>query len=427
MLKPTAGDSLPVTELAGVKADYLELTSTGVETDNGTLKVTGKGILDTLQVNKTTTLKDTVTAEKTLSVTGALTAKSTLSVTGASTLASVSATTITASGKATLSGGAEVKNDLIVSSGALDVTDTPTSVNKSTVVRYEQIKGDGTDINIYAPRTGGSANQFIGWDAGAGKAKWMTVPYSSLSGSPSDPQLTLNGALKDVNSELSFYAPTSVGSNGQFLCSSGSGAPSFKTISTYTISNMGTSITAYSSSGSNLTFYAPTTRGGTAGQVWTSNGSNSNPSWKTIETGSNFKDVAKDTTTTAYKYFLGSNGESSDTPKWTTHLGSELSASSFNATSDIRKKNIIKKFTLNNKHLSDLDVYRYTLRDDSDKIEYIGLIAQEVEKIYPELITEDEDGYLSIKESKLVYILLEEVKELRDRVGALEGKGGLNV
>ena len=156
MLKPTAGDSLPVTQLAGVKADYVELTGTGASTDTGTLNVTGKSILDTLQVKKAATLKDSLTVEKTLSVTGSLTAKSTLSVTGASTLASVSATTITASGKATLNAGAEVGDGLTVSSGALKVTATPTSVDKTTVVRYEEIKGDGISVNIYAPRTGGS-------------------------------------------------------------------------------------------------------------------------------------------------------------------------------------------------------------------------------------------------------------------------------
>ncbi|MBR42667.1 MAG: hypothetical protein CL387_06590, partial [Acidiferrobacter sp.] len=48
-----------------------------------------------------------------------------------------------------------------------------------------------------------------------------------------------------------------------------------------------------------------------------------------------------------------------------------------------------------------------SLSDDVD----IGLVAQEVEKVFPELVVEDEQGYKGIAYSKLSVILLEAIKE----------------
>lgn len=51
-----------------------------------------------------------------------------------------------------------------------------------------------------------------------------------------------------------------------------------------------------------------------------------------------------------------------------------------------------------------------------------GLIAQEVEKVFPELVTERTDGYKAVDYSRLVPVLLEAVKELSYRVNILEAE-----
>ena len=51
-----------------------------------------------------------------------------------------------------------------------------------------------------------------------------------------------------------------------------------------------------------------------------------------------------------------------------------------------------------------------------------GCIAQDLQKICPEIVHEDADGYLSIEETKLVYLLLQEVKELKKEIKALKGE-----
>ena len=52
----------------------------------------------------------------------------------------------------------------------------------------------------------------------------------------------------------------------------------------------------------------------------------------------------------------------------------------------------------------------------------IGVIAQEVEKVLPEIVTTRENGYKAVKYEKLVALLIQTNKELLERVEALEAK-----
>ncbi len=52
----------------------------------------------------------------------------------------------------------------------------------------------------------------------------------------------------------------------------------------------------------------------------------------------------------------------------------------------------------------------------------MGVIAQEVEKVFPELVVTDEQGLKRVEYSGLIAPLIEAVKELDDRLRALEGR-----
>jgi hypothetical protein len=54
--------------------------------------------------------------------------------------------------------------------------------------------------------------------------------------------------------------------------------------------------------------------------------------------------------------------------------------------------------------------------------EAYGLIAQEVQKIYPEMVTTDERGYLAVDYNKLQYVLLGALQEEHDKVQSLEAR-----
>ena len=46
----------------------------------------------------------------------------------------------------------------------------------------------------------------------------------------------------------------------------------------------------------------------------------------------------------------------------------------------------------------------------------IGVIAQEVEKILPEIVSTRKNGYMAVKYEKIVPVLIEAIKELTNKV-----------
>lgn len=54
----------------------------------------------------------------------------------------------------------------------------------------------------------------------------------------------------------------------------------------------------------------------------------------------------------------------------------------------------------------------------------IGVIAQEVEKVFPELVSRDADGYESVAYDKLIPVLIEAMKEQQDRIDARDARIG---
>lgn len=101
--------------------------------------------------------------------------------------------------------------------------------------------------------------------------------------------------------------------------------------------------------------------------------------------------------------------------------GYTLTATTFKATSDLRKKTNIKDFKYK-KSILDLPIKNFEFINDEAHTKHIGCIAQDLQQLYPELVHEDKDGYLSIEETKLVYLLLEEVKELKKELNNLKGE-----
>lgn len=95
----------------------------------------------------------------------------------------------------------------------------------------------------------------------------------------------------------------------------------------------------------------------------------------------------------------------------------KLTAKTFNAESDARLKENFQVPQFGT--ILDLPVYKFDyIRGPKNQI---GCKAQDLQKICPEIVDENSDGYLSIQESKIVYLLLEEVKKLRKEIDELKG------
>ena len=99
----------------------------------------------------------------------------------------------------------------------------------------------------------------------------------------------------------------------------------------------------------------------------------------------------------------------------------KIQAKTFDAISDMRKKTAVQDYVCKNSIL-DLPIKEFEFIDDETHTKHIGCIAQDLQEICPEIVHEDKDGYLSIEETKLVYLLLQEVKELKKEIKALKGE-----
>jgi hypothetical protein len=90
-------------------------------------------------------------------------------------------------------------------------------------------------------------------------------------------------------------------------------------------------------------------------------------------------------------------------------------------TSDRKLKTNIHPLTNTLQHIRDIHGHSYQRVDQDTERVQIGLIAQEVETSYPELVTEEE-GTKRVDYISFIAVLLECIKELESRVILLEGK-----
>ena len=84
--------------------------------------------------------------------------------------------------------------------------------------------------------------------------------------------------------------------------------------------------------------------------------------------------------------------------------------------SDKRLKNIGEKYTAGLAELKKLDFFHYTFKGDENKTPHVGVIAQDLEKVFPEAISKDENGYLSIRCEDMFYAVINAVKELDSKI-----------
>tara|TARA_B100000287_G_C20620182_1_gene775662 strand:- start:463 stop:1710 length:1248 start_codon:yes stop_codon:yes gene_type:complete len=94
--------------------------------------------------------------------------------------------------------------------------------------------------------------------------------------------------------------------------------------------------------------------------------------------------------------------------------------------SDERLKNITNEFNDGLSIINKIKPLRYEYKDDENKEEHIGIIAQELERVAPYAVTKlksDEyklDDMRVVNESNMIYILINSVKELSEKVNELE-------
>lgn len=95
---------------------------------------------------------------------------------------------------------------------------------------------------------------------------------------------------------------------------------------------------------------------------------------------------------------------------------------SLSKRSDIRLKNRGADLSGTLEKLSHLPVFYYTKKDDAEARREIGVSAQDLRAIYPELVTEKPDGTLAVDYANLSAVAISAVRELHSRVATLEAR-----
>lgn len=88
-------------------------------------------------------------------------------------------------------------------------------------------------------------------------------------------------------------------------------------------------------------------------------------------------------------------------------------------SSDRRIKNIGYKNNDGLDKITQLNIYNYTFKDDAKKKPHVGVIAQELQKIFPNSVAQDKNGYLKIRWDEMFYAAINALKELNAKITKL--------
>lgn len=101
-----------------------------------------------------------------------------------------------------------------------------------------------------------------------------------------------------------------------------------------------------------------------------------------------------------------------------TITGADMTVDNFIQTSDIKLKKNIKKMNSKNElnKIQQISGYNYNFKNSKNN----GLIAQQVEKIYPEIVKTNSNNFKGIKYNDLIPSIIESIKEQQIQINELK-------
>ena len=81
-------------------------------------------------------------------------------------------------------------------------------------------------------------------------------------------------------------------------------------------------------------------------------------------------------------------------------------------SSDKRLKYIGKKYTSGLDKINQIEVFNYTFKKDKTKTPHVGVIAQDLQKIFPNAVKKARNGFLTIRMEDMFYAMINAIKEL---------------
>ena len=278
------------------------------------------------------------------------------------------------------------------SAGIAQLTYTPNSAAGSITLTKAMVGLGNVDNTADADKTVAVANKLGTVTKGsATKPIYLSLGTATECNTyAGGTAVTLNGSSKAA-STASFYAPTSSGFSGYLLTSTGSSAPTWTdTIGSSTISLTASYITSMYADALYLKSYYPT-----SGDIYISG-------FDTVP------DSSSRVRLYTARYALIKNNNNSSTCAIYAPGG-------FYESSDERLKHLLNPLQVNLDDISKLRKIYYTWKDDPNSGRQLGVVAQDVQKLYPELVDVHEDtGYLSLAYDKLSVIALGAIDKLYD-------------
>jgi hypothetical protein len=110
-----------------------------------------------------------------------------------------------------------------------------------------------------------------------------------------------------------------------------------------------------------------------------------------------------------------------------TGITSKPGGGSWNVLSDARLKDVAGKFERGLREVLALDPVRYHYKHDNalglpSAEEYVGFIAQSVQKLIPEAVTKRPDGYLALNNDPILWAMVNALQEEHRRNEELQAR-----
>ena len=91
-----------------------------------------------------------------------------------------------------------------------------------------------------------------------------------------------------------------------------------------------------------------------------------------------------------------------------------------NIISDRRLKYVGKESTTGLDKVRQLKVFNFTYKKDTTKTPHVGVIAQDLQKVFPNAVQKGKDGFLTIRMEDMFYAVINAIKELDAKITALQ-------